>query len=62
MAADINKDGQLDEIEFRYFYTPEDYLHMQTVVARGIMNKFDTDKNGQISFQEFIEDRKSEQV
>jgi len=59
LAADINKDGHLSEIEYRYFYTPEDYSHMQPIVAHGIMNRFDTDKNGQISFQEFVGDRKS---
>jgi len=62
LAADVDKDGRLSEIEFRYFYTPEDYSHMQPIVTQGIMNRFDTDKNKQISFQEFIGDRKSEYI
>jgi len=57
LAADVDKDGNLSKEEFRYFYTPEDYPHMQPVVLLGVMNRFDTDKDGKITFDEFIGDR-----
>lgn len=57
MAADVDKDDLLSKIEFRYFYTPEDYPHMNLVVMDGVMNRFDTDKDGKITFEEFIADR-----
>lgn len=57
MAADIDKDGVLNKIEFRYFYTPEDYSHMNLVVMDGIMKRFDIDNDGKITFDEFIGDR-----
>lgn len=57
LAADVDKDGYLNKEEFRYFYTPEDYLHMKPVVLLGVMNRFDSDKDGKITFDEFIGDR-----
>lgn len=57
LAADVDKDNHLNKEEFRYFYTPEDYPHMQSLVLLGVMNRFDTDKNGKITFEEFIGDR-----
>ncbi|XP_015363436.1 PREDICTED: calumenin-A-like [Diuraphis noxia] len=60
LAADVDKDGHLNKEEFRYFYTPEDYLHMKPVVLLGVMNRFDNDKDGKITFDEFIGDRRAE--
>lgn len=57
VASDVDKDGQLSKTEFRYFYTPEDYPHMKPFIVNGIMNRFDTNKDGQITFNEFIGDR-----
>ncbi|XP_060847895.1 reticulocalbin-2-like [Rhopalosiphum padi] len=60
LAADADKDNHLNKEEFRYFYTPEDYPHMQAIVLLGVMNRFDTDKDGKITFDEFIGDRRTE--
>lgn len=57
MAADSDNDGRLNKKEFRCFYTPEDYLHMKPVVIKDIMNRFDVDKNGKITFEEYVGDR-----
>lgn len=54
LAADIDKDGQLNQLEFRYFYTPEDYPHMKPTILSGVMNRFDTNKDGKITFEEFV--------
>ncbi|XP_025196696.1 calumenin-A-like [Melanaphis sacchari] len=59
-AADVNKDGHLNKEEFRYFYTPEDYPHMQSIILLGVMNRFDTDKDEKITFDEFIGDRRTD--
>jgi len=60
VAADMDSDGHLNETEFRYFYAPEDYLHMKPAVSRGILNRYDTDNNGYISFQEYVGEGRSE--
>lgn len=57
LAADNDLDGQLNLLEFRCFYTPEDYPHMKPTVLNGIMNRFDTNKDGKITFDEFIDER-----
>lgn len=57
MGADIDNDGQLSKTEFQYFYTPEDYPHMKPFLINGLMNRFDSDKDGKVTFNEFIEER-----
>lgn len=57
LAADMNKDNQLNQEEFRYFYTPEDYPHMKPLIMSSVMSRFDIDNDGQITFDEFIGDR-----
>lgn len=57
LAADTDNDGMLDELEFQYFYIPEDYPHMKPAILRGVMDRLDTDKDGSITFDEFIGDR-----
>lgn len=57
LTADMNKDNQLNQEEFRYFYTPEDYPHMKPLIMNSVMNRFDVDKDGKITFDEFIGDR-----
>lgn len=57
-AADLDKDNQLNKLEFRYFYTPEDYPFMLSALMEGVMNRFDTNKDSIITFDEFIFDRR----
>lgn len=57
LAADMNKDDQLNQEEFRYFYTPEDYPHMKPLVINSVMNRFDMDNDGKITSDEFVGDR-----
>lgn len=57
LAADLDKDNMLNQIEFRYFYTPEDYSHMSKVLTSGVLNRFDANQDGKITFDEFIDDR-----
>lgn len=57
LGADTDNDGQLSKTEFQYFYTPEDYPHMKPFLINGLMDRFDADKDGKVTFDEFIGER-----
>lgn len=56
-AADRNKDGVLDNSEFIFFTHPEEHPEMLPLVLQQTLNDKDSDKDGFISFQEFIGDQ-----
>ncbi|GFO42632.1 reticulocalbin-2-like protein [Plakobranchus ocellatus] len=53
-AADLDKDGSLDENEYLAFSQPYDYPHMFEVEMARSMKEFDKDKDGFVSMEEFI--------
>jgi len=55
-AADLNKDGTLDEKEFQAFYLPHNYPHMYDVELQRSINDMDKNKDGFVSKEEFIMD------
>jgi len=56
-AADKNKDGSLNRVEFLMFSHPEEHPDMLPVLLKQTLQDKDTDGDGFISFQEFIGDR-----
>ena len=56
-AADINSDGNLDKAEFLSFSHPEEDPTMNPHVVDQVLKEKDADKNGEVSFQEYIGDR-----
>ncbi|XP_050530089.1 reticulocalbin-2-like [Daktulosphaira vitifoliae] len=58
-AADQNNDGYLTLEEFRIFYTPEDYEYMTPLVLKDVINQVDLDDDKKITFDEFINNRGS---
>lgn len=56
-AADINKDGYLDSEEFKAYTHPEETPRMFPLLLRQALDDKDRDKDGSISFQEFIGNR-----
>ncbi|XP_050307158.1 reticulocalbin-2 [Anthonomus grandis grandis] len=56
-AADKNGNDILDEDEFKRFHSPEDYPEMRNIIINQTLKNKDTDKDGSISFQEFIGDK-----
>lgn len=57
VAADLSKDGKLDEKEFLAFTHPEEAPHMLEVILKQTLEEKDTNKDGSIDFQEYIGDR-----
>lgn len=55
--ADTNKDGVLTGDEWVVFSHPEDHPSMLPVIINQTLRDKDTDRDGSISFQEFIADR-----
>ncbi|KFM58050.1 Reticulocalbin-2, partial [Stegodyphus mimosarum] len=55
-AADVNKDGILDKSEFPAFSHPEEFERMYQVVYEQAMRKRDADKDGFLSFEEYVAD------
>lgn len=53
-AADVNRDGVLDPEEFVAFITPEEFPHMLPGILNQTLREKDTDKDGKISFQEYV--------
>lgn len=56
-AADKNKDGVLDKKEFPLFSSPEEHPEMHEFILRQTLDEKDTDKDGFITFQEFVGDK-----
>lgn len=57
-AADINKDGflELESGEFLMFLSPEEHPEMFSMLLAQTLRSKDLDKDGKISFQEYIGD------
>lgn len=53
-AADLNKDGLLDSKEYPYFSHPEEHPEMWPIILEQTLRDKDTDKDGRISFKEFV--------
>jgi Ca2+-binding EF-hand superfamily protein len=58
-AADANKDGYLDAVEFVSFTHPEEDPLMLPIVYKQTLDSKDTNGDGEIDFKEFIGDRGS---
>lgn len=54
--ADVNKDAALSKDEFMDFLHPEESLHMQSIVVEETLEDIDKDKDGRVSFDEYIAD------
>jgi len=53
-AADMNQDGKLDNKEYLAFTHPEEDPSMKPHVLRQVLEEKDDDKDGQLSFQEYV--------
>ncbi|CAL1532728.1 unnamed protein product [Lymnaea stagnalis] len=62
VAADLNKDGFLDENEYVAYFQPYDFPHMYQVEMERSMKDMDDDSDGTISMQEFIGDNADEET
>ncbi|KAG7199685.1 hypothetical protein KM043_014272 [Ampulex compressa] len=56
-AADVNDDGYLDTEEFKAYTHPEETPRMLPLLLKQALEDKDSDKDGFISFQEFIGNR-----
>lgn len=52
--ADVNVDRELDAVEFTMFLSPEEFPEMMPIILEQTLRDKDLDKDGKISFQEFI--------
>lgn len=59
-AADMNKDGQLNQQEFVLFQNPEEHLEMLPIVLEHTMRDKDKNHDGKIDFQEFLGEEASQ--
>ncbi|XP_043272730.1 reticulocalbin-2 [Venturia canescens] len=55
--ADLNNDGLLDKEEFKAYTHPEETPRMYPLLLQQALEEKDTDKDGSISFQEFLGNR-----
>ncbi|TGZ71494.1 hypothetical protein CRM22_002612 [Opisthorchis felineus] len=55
-AADLDKDNALTKDEFADFLNPEDKAHMRDAVIDELLEAVDTDRNGQVSESEYLDD------
>jgi len=53
-AADANKDGHLHKKEYLAFTHPEEDPNLKPHVLEQVLKDKDTDKNGELSFQEYV--------
>lgn len=56
-AADFDKDGSLNEVEFRAFTHPEEDPRLTELVLKQAFDDHDRDQDSFISFQEYLIDR-----
>jgi len=61
-AADVNKDGFLDESEYYAYFQPYDYPHMFPSEMERTMKEFDKDSDGFVSMEEFIGEELDEET
>ena len=54
--ADKNKDGNLNEAEYSAFLHPYNHDHMRDLELKEILLDYDKNKDGAISFDEFLGD------
>jgi len=54
--ADKNADGKLDKDEFNSFLHPEHHDHMKPLIVKETINDIDTNKDGFISYEEYMND------
>ena len=52
--ADKNKDGNLDEAEYATFLHPYNHEQMRDLELKEILLDYDKNKDGAISFEEFL--------
>lgn len=55
-AADGNRDGVLDAVEFVRFISPEEFPQMLPVILNQTLRDKDKNQDGRIDFQEFVGD------
>uniref|UniRef100_A0A224XT31 Reticulocalbin-3 n=1 Tax=Panstrongylus lignarius TaxID=156445 RepID=A0A224XT31_9HEMI len=60
-AADKNKDGVLDRVEFVPFSHPEEHPDMLPLILKNTLEDKDTNGDGEIDFQEFIGEKAKDQ-
>jgi Ca2+-binding EF-hand superfamily protein len=53
-AADLDKNGILDKKEYAAFNNPYEYKHMWDVELKQTLKEYDTNKNGVVDLNEFI--------
>lgn len=56
-AADVDKNGVLSRGEYQSFSAPEEHPQMFPILVKQVLDEKDTDKDGMLSFQEFMGDR-----
>ncbi|XP_050427445.1 reticulocalbin-2-like [Adelges cooleyi] len=56
-AADTDGDLKLSKVEFRSFYTPEDYPHMVPLIVKDVLNEVDLDNDGKVTLDEFLKNK-----
>lgn len=54
LAADLNKDGELNRDEFVLFISPEEHPQMLPIILNQTLRDKDKNGDGKIDFQEFI--------
>jgi len=54
--ADKNADGKLDKDEFNAFLHPENHEHMKPLVVKETLQDVDKNKDGFISYEEYMDD------
>lgn len=52
--ADVDANGDLNKVEFTMFLSPEEFPEMLPIILEQTLRDKDMDKDGKISFQEFI--------
>jgi len=60
-AADFDNDGSLNETELHFFSHPEVHSDVLQVEAEHLFKKFDEDKDGFVSFFEYVRDEEAEE-